>query len=410
MCPTEPLVLQRRQQRQKQQTGLRHTDSNDSTDTLISTDTSDDDKSTDNKATVKDVVAGELEPLVTQVLQSAPPPWHSVTLIACIALYFVHRLPSWEQLDEVATIATFCHYEPWIGSVWALGLCRLIVAISIWGTTWHVVSGPGWTVFTKFKPASKLKRNTAITLKGVKTLFPFTSWSWNLLGFSYLLNGVMALSVAIFGKEGAWWLHDLIPNNGLLRLALIVWETAAPCAILVSTVIRYAIWEMVLHSKDGNTDGLKSFRNMMMHNANSVYVLLEVALLGGLPVRFEEISLAPLFGVCYVLFTWFMTHRWTDPEHGPQFIYYFMDTTMGKVTSISLLALLCALLVFYFLFATAHIGLDQLSNYSNKYVAVGISEQQENNADATVPSSPVLLVGHVCFVTAIASLVCRFRD
>lgn len=329
----------------------------------------------------------DVDPIVQQVLTSAPPPWHSVALVGLIAAAFTQLLPSWEQIDEIATISTFARAEPWIGGVWQLGLIRLCIASSIWATSLHILCGPGWHQVTKWKPASKLKSGATIKLSGIKTMFPFTSWSWNLLGLSYTLNAFIALCVAT--QQDAWIVE--LKHNWLLRFSLIIWEIAAPCAILVSTVVRFAIWEMVLKG-GGDTANLKSFRNIMMHNINSVFVLMEVALFGALPVRYIELSLAPLFGVCYVLFTWSMSLRWS-PGNGPQFIYYFFDTTMGKVTSISLLALLCALLLFYVLFATARIGLDTLSK--------------------TFPESAyesIQLACHASFVVLISSAVCRFRD
>lgn len=239
-------------------------------------------------------MAEELEPIVTQVLSSAPPPWHSVALIGSVAAIMIQMLPSWEEIDQVATLQTFTKAQPWIGSALNLAIVRGVIALSIWATTLHVLLGPGWTQITNWKPGSKLKRNAKITLKGIKSMFPFTSWSWNLLGISYTLNALIAGCVATGNDQ---WIGT-VPNNALLRTALIAWEIAAPCAILVSTVIRYAIWEMVLHGS-GDTTNLKAFRNVMMHNFNSVFVLAEVAMLGQLPVRFSEVSLAPLLGVVY---------------------------------------------------------------------------------------------------------------
>lgn len=332
-------------------------------------------------------LAEEWEPIVTEIVNSAPPPWHSVAFIGSVAAIMVNLVPSGEELDQVATLQTFARAEPWIGGTWNLAIIRGIIALSIWATTLHVLCGPGWTQITNWKPGSKLKPNTRITLKGIKTMFPFTSFSWNLLGISYTLNALIAYCVATGNDE---WIVNM-RNNALLRAALMIWETAAPCAILVSTVIRYAIWEMVLKGT-GDTSNLKAFRNIMMHNMNSVFVLAEVALFGGLPVRFSEVSLSPLFGATYVVFTWSMQHQWAEKEHGPQFIYYFFDTTMGKATTISLIALLCVLLLFYVLFATARVGLDELSLW--------FGEEQRH----------IQLAGHFVFTSLLSSAVCRFRD
>lgn len=338
----------------------------------------------------KDVQQGE-------VLTTAPPPWHSVALIGFLFALFANIMPSWDELDQVAALSTFSRTEAWISSVWYLGLVRSAIAATIWGTTLHVLCGPGWTAVSKWKKGSKLKQRVSIEMKGIKTMFPFTSCSWNMLGLSYALNAFIAVSVATGNEE---WIANA-PHNWVLRLALISWEIAAPCALLVSTVVRYAIWEMDLKST-GDTVGLRSFRNLMMHNANSFYVLVEVALLGGLPVRFSEVSLAPLFGITYVIFSWSMSRPglWTDAKHGPQFIYFFFDTTLGKFSSVALLVLLCALLLFYVLFAYARGALSQLSDI---IVALG-------GAQEVASYSELVLVGHVGFVALLCGAVCRFRD
>jgi len=330
--------------------------------------------------------------MIEEVLASAPPPWHSIALIGSVLAIFVQMLPSWDEIDQVATLDTFSKSEAWIGGPLQLGIYRFIIALTIWSTSLYLLCGPGWSLLTSWKPGSKLRSGATIRLQGIKTMFPFTSWSWNMLGLSYSLNALIALSVAT-GQDV--WIAQL-QNNWLLRLALIVWEVAAPCVILVSTVIRFAIWEMLLKA-GGDTSNLKSFRNVMMHNANAFFVVLEVSLLGGLPVRFNEASLAPLFGVCYVIFTWNMANRWTERKHGPQFIYFFFDTTMGKVTTIALVCLLCALLIFYALFATARIVLDSLS---------GVFKQANDGDDYSVTE----LACHASFALLLTSAVCRFRD
>ena len=38
-------------------------------------------------------------------------------------------------------------------------------------------------------------------------------------------------------------------------------------------------------------------------------VMIEVALLGGIPVNFKHAALAPTFAGCYQLFLWFMSSR-----------------------------------------------------------------------------------------------------
>jgi hypothetical protein len=206
-------------------------------------------------------------------------------------------------------------------------------------------------------------------MTGFQTQLPFTSWSWNLLGVSFALNGTIALNSQ----------NDISP--WLLRIALLVFEMAAPTALLVSFVIRYVIWPRAL--QQGNMTQLKSPMVLIWHNANVVMLLTEVCLLGGIHVdaTARYFSVAPIFGTIYVFFTWYMIPRWSN--EGPQFIYFFFDTTLGLTTSIALFMLLMVLMVFYGLFgALDHV----LSNLQGG------------------------LIIHTLAVILVSSLVCRFRD
>ena len=95
----------------------------------------------------------------------------------------------------------------------------------------------------------------------------------------------------------------------------------------------------------GKPHNLSAWRNQFMHNINSVYALSEMALLGGLPMEMRHISLPCMVGCFYVLFTWCSCrlHGANQPDDGPQYIYWFMDTTLGKASTIALLALLTVL-------------------------------------------------------------------
>merc|ERR1712038_1117537 len=114
--------------------------------------------------------------------------------------------------------------------------------------------------------------------------------------------------------------------------------------MLVSAVVRYALWPKAL--KGNGSDGLKKVTILIQHNANIVMSLVEVGLLGGLKVRFTDMALAPMFGLAYIFFAWSMKNRWLESGE-PQFPYFFLDTTMGKTTTIALSALVIALTIFY---------------------------------------------------------------
>ena len=210
-------------------------------------------------------------------------------------------------------------------------------------------------------------------------MMPFTSLAWNILGLSFALSGYIAWKCSSASDTP----DDVVQiPTWLLRTALLSWEMAAPFTLLVATVIRYAIWPTVLRSKE-STENLKCTRNRLMHNANVFMALVETALLGGLPVHGSHVAVGPLVGCMYVLFSWSMTLQW-NPSQGPQFIYFFMDTTLpGYAPSVALVALLLVMMVFYAFFCWA----SALLRYLNGGV-----------------------VTHVLFAAAICCSVMRFRD
>lgn len=215
-----------------------------------------------------------------------------------------------------------------------------------------------------------------IEMRGIRTQLPFTSWAWNLLGVSFAWNGVTCLLLATTTNA-----NDSV-SPWVLRCSLVLWEMAAPSALLVSCVIRYAIWPRLLKSSGVDTTQIKSPMVLIWHNANVIMVLLEVSLLGGLPIVQSHFGVAPLFGIGYIIFSWYMIPYWNN-DAGPQFIYFFFDTTLGWTTSLALLILLAVLMGFYALFGVLDHVLSHLQGG---------------------------LLVHVLAMILVASLVCRFRD
>ncbi len=113
--------------------------------------------------------------------------------------------------------------------------------------------------------------------------------------------------------------------------------------------IHIALWPQSIKGVNGSV-GLRRPVALMQHNANIIASFMEVALLGRIPVRLSEIPFAPMWGIAYIFFTWFITHRLTDSGE-PQFVYFFFDTTLGpKVNCLVLITLMVVQAIFYFLF------------------------------------------------------------
>jgi hypothetical protein len=221
-----------------------------------------------------------------------------------------------------------------------------------------------------------------LKFSGLATQSFFTQWSWNLLTLSFFLSGYIAY-LASTGRS------DLVRSNQwLLRCAHISFEIASPTELLVASAIKYAIWPRLL-SSNRPTENLKRVETLLMHNACVFMILTEVCFLGKIPILLSDVALAPLFGVTYILFSWYMSDKWVKmacnyhhDRAGPQFLYFFLDTTLGIASTVALLVLLMVLLLFYIFFWLAD---DILSH---------------------VPS----FAGRMGAVLLVSSVFCRFRD
>eukprot|EP00980_Cylindrotheca_fusiformis_P001224 scaffold331_cov117-Cylindrotheca_fusiformis.AAC.2 len=306
---------------------------------------------------------------------SAPPPIHSVLLVAAVSFFSIWKFPSWQSIDNVATIKTFTTPVLPAMSVAYMGLVRLLFATFILGVGVGQMTGPGVEIQPTVAKNSKLKP-WKYTLKGFRTISTFTWWSFLLLGFSFLSSALITLLSA----SG----HEEFVHPWLLRFAFLSFEASAPGGFLVSTVVRYALWPAILKEKGPEGTVLfRSFHGVVTHNVNVIFILIEVCLLGGLPVLLEHIGVAPVFGIAYILFTWFMANRWI-PGEGPKFIYFFLDTTLGWDATKALMMLVAVLLGFYVMFANIDSFLEH------------------RLGDAFLPR---LLVA-----VGLASIVCRFRN
>ncbi len=217
----------------------------------------------------------------------------------------------------------------------------------------------------------------------------FTQWCWNLQTISFALNGYITY-VAAQAEENRAKVQALCPlhacspstEQNILRLAIVLFEVSAPCSLLVSCITKYALWPQAMKGKYGSSR-LRRPVALLQHNANILFSLSELCLLGTLSVRLVDCPLAPIFGIVYLLFTWSIIHS-LHPSGDPQFLYFFLDTTLSKKWTIgTMLVLLLVLLVSYVAFTLID---DVLLLFDGG------------------------LLGNFLFLAAFASLFCRFKD
>lgn len=238
-------------------------------------------------------------------------------------------------MDEISNKEVLLHVNfPDILSIRHVACLRLLFgSVMIFDSLYAVLWGKWEQDTDYYYPYSTLKVVRGMPFRGfmysgsvtsgLLTLSSFTMWAWTLEGFTFMLLGGIPLYLDMMepSREGAevsvWW----------YRVAMIGWEICAPTSLLVSSIVTYVLWPMALQQGENNAKLLKHPGAMLEHNFNVLTCLTEVALLGGLPIRYQDFVYAPLFGLVYVFFTYAMMHSWAAPECGPQFMYPFFDTT-----------------------------------------------------------------------------------
>lgn len=223
-------------------------------------------------------------------------------------------------------------------------------------------------------------------MKGLYTQYYFTSWCWNLQILSFALNGVVTLLAATDGRV----IVQPTMMKWLLRASFIINETSAALSLFVSVVVRYILWPVGL--KGHGSDSFKNIIPLLQHNVNVILALSELLLLGGAPVRIDHVMFAPMFGIVYVVFVWVVRGKWMlstttggEERQVLQFPYFFLDTTLGPITTFAIVGLLVILFTFYSVLALASFLADAYLN------DVGI-------------------VANICVVLGASFLICRFRD
>jgi len=321
----------------------------------------------------------------TDVVDDAPP-YRTRTLIVLLIGYFVLHLPTWESLDAVATVDTFTHVNFESLPLSVVIAFRLSMAATMLGNACQVFLYGKWEADTDYVPGSKLQKVKKIAFRGalqpdgnlfsgLQCVSTFTLWCWMVDGTSFLLAGMIPLVNVV--------LPSIIIPSWVLRTAMILWETSAPVSILVSAVVKYALWPMAQEHGE-NVKLLKATGALLQHNLNSVAALVEVGLMGGLPVVQGHFAFPAIYGILYLLFSYAMMYSWADRSAGAQFFYPFFDTTLGIMTSLAIVALLAILTLSFGIFCAA----EHVLTHAEDYVAL-------------VPLAAIVLL---------SQSVCRVRD
>lgn len=292
-----------------------------------------------------------------RAIDPAHPPLEAIAIAFAILYYGLSSIPKiFATLDSVATVDVISAplFEDSM-SKFTLAYTRLGLAIIGLATSFYRCNKKGHVTVVPYVKRSKLVKRP-INLDGIRSQIMFTQWCWNCLTLSLFINGFITLHSAhqednqgsVSPLPNALTSFLLQPN--MLRVAILLFEIAAPTSMLVSTITKYALWPQSLKSPVGSAN-LRKPVALLQHNLNIVTSLLEVGVLGRIPVRLNDIAITLVYGCIYVIFMWSIKRRLVDTTE-PQFIYFFFDTTLGKKWSISVIFVLLTILITFFILFT----------------------------------------------------------
>jgi len=353
------------------------------------------------------------------------PPIHTTLCLVVVTCLCVTCLPTLESIDAVANAETLLRQQrraassstttsASILSLRHVAWIRLLFGLIMLCDIFFVVLFAQWERSTSYYEGSRLVPVPRIEFRGAFAVRPrslrrgigllsaFTRCCWAVECAAFLLLGIIPL-VLLYKNSSTAYVDDSNDVHGNVihpvrirddpipqwtyRLAVLAWEIAAPASLLVSTVVKYVLWPVAMND-DNNRKLIKHPSLLLEHNFNSVACLVEIGLLGGMPVRLQHWPFVVLFGVAYVVFTYWMQNRWPcGNDAGPQFMYPFLDPTLpGLKPTMSLLGLLFALALSYAILSCTD------SYYSARASgAAGLSTR-------------------FVAVSLLSAAVCRFRD
>lgn len=185
---------------------------------------------------------------------------------------------------------------------------------------------------------SKLKPK-AVPFKGIERLTTFTVQCWA-LQLVYFVLAAAASAAHLCGLAASLPAADVMQR--LFRAVHVLFDVSATTAILVTSVVTFVL--IPARIKRGDRQGLArmlGWRPQCMHNLNLIFVVSEM-LFASLPVVASHFVFPALFGIQYVLISWWWLQR-TGVAYYP-----FLDPTLPPAKAVGIHAVLFLVLALFF--------------------------------------------------------------
>jgi hypothetical protein len=235
--------------------------------------------------------------------------------LASYALQIMYTIPSPVEIQILRGQLRSWHFIPYLTLPYRLACLIVItsVIVSIWTKQDNVVR-----VF------SGLDTQPVKVTSNFNHFYAFTVWCWTLEGCFFAAAVLIDLG----------FLHGTFA----IELTHILFEFSLAFAMLVTTVSNFVLIPGAIKANN-NLDTLFSTRALLMHNANLLFMTVELVF-SHVTFNFLHFPFAILYGLAYVIFSWYVAAR------RGYFLYWFINYNYKHVL-ISYSVLIAVLTMFF---------------------------------------------------------------
>jgi len=247
-----------------------------------------------------------------------------ITLVITVASCCILSLTHYNDFSKIDPLKTFT--ESKILTFEQLFLFRcLCLAVNLGVILFMIFDRSGIQV-TAITEDMKAKQ---IQMFGLLRFSTFTVWSWCLQGIFFSCSIIMQIL-----KSRGMEVSCLLGNT-----TYVLFEISFVMAILITVIVSFVL---IPHGGKTNTSVLNFFTPsaVLMHNANILFMVLELIFNNCDHFHIDHLPFVYLYGLCYSVFSWFLA--WFQGIY-----FYFFINQNFKYATVSQLAILVALAIFY---------------------------------------------------------------
>jgi hypothetical protein len=186
----------------------------------------------------------------------------------------------------------------------SMGLFRLGALAVVLAVNAYLLFDPTGIVINVEKRNGNIEK---YTMFGMVRFTTFTTWCWTLQAFYFASAAACSFADRLFVNGD----HSVLLSIGtfsvtptvIARVAWVLFEVSFAVAFLVSFIVTYVLIPGAM-KRGASIDNFFNFAALAMHNANAIFMAIELAL-NRFPFQSSHCVFACMLGLAYVLFAQF---------------------------------------------------------------------------------------------------------